>query len=62
MYCIAYSADKCVYGNSKEVKNYIEDKIEVKWRLRFFPKKKLLLDVVGNIKEEEGKTVIQLED
>lgn len=62
MYCLANTIDEYVYGDAKEVKNYVEEHIHFNWRLQFFPKKKLLLDVVEIIKEEEGKTVIELVD
>lgn len=60
MYCLAHTEDQYVYGKSKVVKTYLDDKKQTNWKLQFFPKEKLLLDVVDELKEEEGKLVIGL--
>ena len=60
MYCLAHMEDKYVYGKSKVVKDYLDEKTYANWKLQFFPKEKLLLDVVQELKEEEGKHVVGL--
>ena len=60
MYCLAHSEDEYVYGKSKKVKNYLDEKMQLNWKLQFFPKENLLLDVVHELKEEEGKKVTGL--
>lgn len=60
MYCLAHTENEYVYGKSNVVKDYLDEKIYANWKLQFFPKEKLLLDVVQELKEEEGKHVIGL--
>lgn len=60
MYCLAHTEYEYVYGKSKVVQNYMNDKKDVNWKLQFFPKEKLLLEVVQELKEGEGKQVIGL--
>jgi len=60
MYCLAHTEFEYVYGKSKVVQNYLDEKMDVNWKLQFFPKEKLLLDVVQELKVGGGKQVIGL--